>query len=209
MTTHVARIIEWDEANGYGSLAHETGRVFLHTRNFKHHHRIPRLGDTVLYQIGLDDRKREIAVHAVLLRCGGLFHHLKPTWPSLLLVMPIVAIIFAPTPYPFWYSLAYILSISIITYIVMQRTYRRSYSTHKLPPDSTLHIFELIGGWPGSYVAQHSRTMPGRRLGYRLAYWAIVIIWQTAAIDSLIDWQVSSRVWSGVFPVVEKMLVVV
>lgn len=209
MTTHLARIIEWDEDLGYGFLAHQTDRIFLHTRNFKNRHRTPGLGDTVLYQVGIDDRKREIAANAVLLRCGGLFHHLKPAWPSLFLVLPVVALLFAPLPYPFWYSLAYIFTISVITYVITRHTYRRSCASHKLPADTTLHLFELIGGWPGSYVAQKTHSIPKRRLGYRMAFWAIVFLWQALALDSLIDWRVTTRVWSGVSPVVEKMLVMV
>lgn len=206
MTTHTSRIVEWDEDLGYGSLEYCGERIFLHTRNFAKLYRQPQLGDKVLFRIGLDDRNREIATGAVLLRCGGFFHYLKPTWPVLLLILPVFALAMAPLPWPSWYAIVHVAVFSAVTYAVIRHANRRSSGSYRYTPDSTLHFFELIGGWPGSLVARKLFQFPHRRARYRFAFWTIVFLWQAAAVDSLFNWRVSSSVWSGMFPVVEQML---
>jgi len=43
-------------------------------------------------------------------------------------------------------------------------------------PESTLHLAELIGGWPGAYVAQQTMRHKTVKTSYQTTYWAIVVL---------------------------------
>ncbi len=41
-------------------------------------------------------------------------------------------------------------------------------------PESTLHLIELLGGWPGAYVSQQSMRHKTVKEGYQVVFWVIV-----------------------------------
>ncbi len=53
------------------------------------------------------------------------------------------------------------------------------------------HFFELIGGWPGSFVAQHRFRHKVKKTGYQFTFWLIVAGYQLVALDYLADWRLS------------------
>lgn len=42
-------------------------------------------------------------------------------------------------------------------------------------PESTLHFFALLGGWPGGLVAQRLFRHKTRKLTFQLVFWLIVL----------------------------------
>lgn len=72
--------------------------------------------------------------------------------------------------------------ISIITYImyardksIAKKNSRRLKQTPRIP-ERRLHLFELLGGWPGAFIAQ--RRLPHKRdkRPYMLVYWLILLL---------------------------------
>lgn len=53
-------------------------------------------------------------------------------------------------------------------------------------PENTLHITELLGGWPGALVAQQVFRHKTRKLSFQLVFWAIVILHQAFWVDRLL-----------------------
>jgi len=43
-------------------------------------------------------------------------------------------------------------------------------------PESSLHLVELLGGWPGAYVAQQTMRHKTVKVSYQTTYWAIVVL---------------------------------
>lgn len=43
-------------------------------------------------------------------------------------------------------------------------------------PESSLHLAELLGGWPGAYVAQQTMRHKTIKTSYQMTYWAIVCL---------------------------------
>lgn len=41
-------------------------------------------------------------------------------------------------------------------------------------PESTLHLLEALGGWPGALVAQHWLRHKNRKLSYQVVFWLLV-----------------------------------
>jgi len=42
-------------------------------------------------------------------------------------------------------------------------------------PESTLHLLELAGGWPGSLVGQRLLRHKTRKLSYQILFWLCVV----------------------------------
>jgi uncharacterized membrane protein YsdA (DUF1294 family) len=43
-------------------------------------------------------------------------------------------------------------------------------------PESRLHLAELLGGWPGAWVAQRLFRHKSAKVRYRVVFWAIVVL---------------------------------
>ena len=54
-----------------------------------------------------------------------------------------------------------------------------------------LHLLELLGGWPGAFLAQRRLRHKCSKGSYQFVFWLIVLGYQFAAYDSLQHWQYS------------------
>jgi uncharacterized membrane protein YsdA (DUF1294 family)/cold shock CspA family protein len=52
-------------------------------------------------------------------------------------------------------------------------------------PENTLHLVELLGGWPGALLAQQVFRHKTRKVSYQLLFWGIVLLHQVFWIDYL------------------------
>jgi uncharacterized membrane protein YsdA (DUF1294 family)/cold shock CspA family protein len=52
-------------------------------------------------------------------------------------------------------------------------------------PEKTLHLCELVGGWPGALLAQQVFRHKTRKPGFQLLFWCIVLLHQVFWIDYL------------------------
>jgi uncharacterized membrane protein YsdA (DUF1294 family)/cold shock CspA family protein len=184
-----ARIVEWNQEKNYGFLRHKKDWVFLHIRDFAEHHKPPEVGDWIQFTLGADDRGRTRATNAVHLHDGG-----KLDWADLvvllvLLSLPTVAALHVGLP--FLRIALYGLTITGITYLLYAHDKTRARSRRHRISESTLHFFELIGGWPGAFLAQRRLRHKCAKTGYQIAFWLIVLAYQCAAVDSLQDWRFS------------------
>jgi uncharacterized membrane protein YsdA (DUF1294 family) len=42
--------------------------------------------------------------------------------------------------------------------------------------EARLHLFELLGGWPGAFVAQRYFRHKNRKVAYQVRYWLMVAV---------------------------------
>ena len=64
-------------------------------------------------------------------------------------------------------------------------------------PEVRLHLFELLGGWPGALVAQQVFRHKTRKLSFQLVFWGIVLLHQSFWLDSLLGGRCPPRCCSG------------
>lgn len=64
--------------------------------------------------------------------------------------------------------------MSIFCFIAIYRDKRKSMNGQWRTPESTLHLLELLGGWPGGLAAQQLFRHKTRKLSYQLTFWCIV-----------------------------------
>jgi uncharacterized membrane protein YsdA (DUF1294 family)/cold shock CspA family protein len=74
---------------------------------------------------------------------------------------------------------------SLLTFVHYWRDKHSALKDRWRTPETTLHFFELVGGWPGALVAQQVFRHKTRKLSYQLAFWLIVVLHQAFWIDLL------------------------
>jgi len=61
--------------------------------------------------------------------------------------------------------------------------------------ESTLHIIDFLGGWPGAFLAQRKFRHKTSKVSFQLVFWAIVLTHQFLAVDSLCAWRFTKDAW--------------
>jgi len=112
----------------------------------------------------------------------------------LLIVLPIVALVKSFASLDWKISLGYLLVVSLITYAAYWHDKRRAQTGGWRIPENTLHLLELLGGWPVAFLAQQVLHHKRAKQSYRILYWLIVAAYQLVAIDYLLNWRMAGSV---------------
>jgi len=70
---------------------------------------------------------------------------------------------------------------SFWAYVAVSRDKQRAQHGLRRTPEAQLHLLELMGGWPGSFVAQRRFRHKIIKFRYQLQFWLIVVIHQISA----------------------------
>lgn len=68
------------------------------------------------------------------------------------------------------------LGLSAITFVVYALDKHAAQTGRWRTPESTLHLLELAGGWPGAWIAQQLLRHKSRKPGYRIVFWAMAAL---------------------------------
>ena len=184
-----ARIVEWDYQRGYGFLQVGKRRVFLHRHEFVEHHKRPEVGDAVRFMLGKDAKGRACATNAVHVNDGGRITALNVLILAGLLGLPVISLERRAADFR-WVG-AYMLVMGALAYGAYALDKRRARAKEWRLSEAWLHILELIGGWPGAFLAQRRLRHKCSKGGYQVVFWLIVLAYQLVAFDSLHNWQLS------------------
>jgi uncharacterized membrane protein YsdA (DUF1294 family) len=84
--------------------------------------------------------------------------------------------------------------MSIFCFIATYRDKRKSMKGQWRTPEGTLHLLELLGGWPGGLVAQQVFRHKTGKLTYQLTFWCIVGLHSLVWADILLKHTMSRAV---------------
>jgi len=192
------KILEWDAKRGFGFLDHSGKRLFLHIRDYAARHHAPRKGDVVAFLVGEDALGRPCAQRAQTIWSPS---RLKATH---FLVLPFL--LFLPTlaalkmSYDPRIIAGYAVFISIIAWRAYSYDKSRALAGAWRTPESTLHFLDLIGGWPGAFLAQKHLRHKTSKASFQLTFWFIVCLYQFVSFDYLADWRASQAFWIAIEP---------
>jgi uncharacterized membrane protein YsdA (DUF1294 family) len=110
-----------------------------------------------------------------------------------LLLLPALAATRLPTIFDLRFVSGYAILISAVTYFLYGRDKGRALAGGWRTRESTLHLVELLGGWPGAFFAQRVLRHKISKLSYQLKFWMIVALHQFAAFDFIHSWQHSRK----------------
>lgn len=184
------RIVEWSRERGFGYLECEGQRVFLHWREFSERHKRPEVGDVILFSFGKDRQGRPCAKEAVHHNDGGRLRWWHGLVLALLLTVPVAACWQLLDQRTFLGVVAWCVGASALTYFAY---YIDKYSARAhvwRAKETQLHFMELVGGWPGAFLAQYRFRHKVRKPGFQFWFFLIVGLYQFVAVEAYRGWPI-------------------
>ena len=108
---------------------------------------------------------------------------------AFLLLLPVYALIRLATWIDWKLLLAAPLAVSVFTFFMYRSDKQSAVDGEWRIPEAMLHFAELVGGWPGAFLAQRIVRHKISKMSYQVVFWAIVLIHQFVALDSVIGWR--------------------
>lgn len=68
-----------------------------------------------------------------------------------------------------------LLGLSVIAFTLHGWDKWRAKNAGRRVPETVLHLFELLGGWPGALVGRHLFRHKTAKVSYRLVFWLCVL----------------------------------
>ena len=109
----------------------------------------------------------------------------------LLLVLPICAGV--KLPMNSWLVPGWMLVMSVVAWVSYGIDKKAAANGTWRISESRLHLMEILGGWPGAYLAQQVIRHKSRKLSYRVIFWGIVFLYQVVALDVFLDHKMSGE----------------
>ncbi len=181
-------VIEWNESKGYGFLDDGRHRVFAHIRDFTERPRLPKSGDKVTYSLGVDRQGRSCAQRIDLQFTGVPLRLSHFVFLALMLATPGCAI-YQLLPRERALGLGgWVILASLISYGLYSLDKKSAQRGDWRIPERFLHFWELVGGWPGAFLAQRHLRHKSAKISYLFTFWLIIGIHHYLAIDAQLDW---------------------
>lgn len=178
------QIINWNDERGFGFVVPADGgeQAFVHIGAFPRGTRRPVAGDRISYVQGKDASGR-VQTRKIRLLGETLLH--RPTWRlpraalGLITLVVIGGLAWAGV-IPHFLAWLY-LGCSCLSYLLYGFDKRAARRDGQRTPENTLHLMDLLGGWPGALVAQqqfHHKTI---KRSYQWVFWLTVAVNLAAA----------------------------
>ncbi len=190
------RLAEWHDAKGYGWIDAGGRRVFAHIKDFAPGQRRPVAGDEVTFTPGTDEQGRPRATAVRLVKQAARIGPGAWGMLGLLLVAPVAGGIHDGFPWwmiPAWYAVA-----SLVAWCLYASDKRRAREGGWRVEETTLHLVEILGGWPGAFLAQRRFRHKTVKRSFQGAFWLAVAIHQFIAIDELTNSALIDAMWKRV-----------
>ncbi|UHQ23773.1 DUF1294 domain-containing protein [Lysobacter sp. 5GHs7-4] len=179
----VGRISDWNEDKGYGFVVpHDGGsRAFVHAKAFQFGSRRPVDGDLISYATVKDGRGRTNAVDVRF--AGQKIEARKPSRPPKPLPIPRLAIgllfLLATVACAFLGLLPIVvmagyLLMSSVSFLMYTLDKAAAGKDARRTPENTLHVVDLLGGWPGALIAQQLSRHKTIKASFQFAFWITV-----------------------------------
>ncbi len=107
----------------------------------------------------------------------------------LALILPGIATARIANLYSYGYVIAYLSIISAITAYAYWSDKKKAQHDLWRTPESTLHLFELLGGWPTAFLSQRIFRHKISKAEYQVSFWLIALIQQYASFDYINGWR--------------------
>jgi len=107
----------------------------------------------------------------------------------LLLVFPGLAVLRLTQTIDARVVAVYMCFILLSTFLAYRNDKKKAEAGEWRTPESTLHLLEILGGWPAAFLAQRLLRHKISKAKYQVAFWAIVVIHEYVTFDFLYGWR--------------------
>jgi len=181
MTLENGKITSWNDDKGFGFITPKSGgkTIFIHINDFSKNHKRPTQGLSVNYNLSTDSIGRRCAVNV----CPERGHKKvtkvdRPLLFSIFLSITFLSVVgglVILNKLPAIILGAYAI-LSLLTFALYAKDKSAAQSGNWRTSESTLHLFSLIGGWPGAIIAQSRLRHKSKKISFKVVCWVTVII---------------------------------
>ena len=175
------RITTWKDDKGFGFITPNGGgeKVFVHISSFSNRQRRPAGNELVTYELG-DDGKGRAQANTV----AFVGERLTPSAPVVCSSFPtlfavcfmafvVVAVVAGRLPVV---VLALYLVASIVAFFAYAFDKSAAVRNRWRTQESTLHLFSVLGGWPGALAAQRLLRHKTAKTSFQTIFWGTVVL---------------------------------
>ena len=170
----------WNDDKGYGFISSDNGGkdVFLHIKAFKRYSRRPEIGQIVSYETISDKGRLRVAnVHYMEEKSSSSFGLNVDTLSVIAAIIFLIGILLAAyigkVPK---FTVALYFGASIVTFIAYALDKSAAKQSGWRTKEDTLHLFALVGGWPGAIIAQQKFHHKTKKESFRSVFWVTVVL---------------------------------
>jgi uncharacterized membrane protein YsdA (DUF1294 family)/cold shock CspA family protein len=175
------KITNWKDDQGFGFITPDGNgqQVFVHIKSFITRQRRPFGNEIVTYELTTDSKGRVRAESVVLVgeRMPSVASSVPSNAPLLLAgaFLGFVAGSVLADKLPSAVLGLYFVSstVAFIAYALDKSAARHD---RWRTQESTLHLFALLGGWPGALAAQRLLHHKSKKRSFQIAFWVTVIL---------------------------------
>lgn len=175
------RIAKWKDDRGFGFITPNGGgkEVFVHIKSFSNGQRRPVGNEVVTYELRTDAKGRAQAANVAFAgeRVQSTTSFFRSNVPfglaAVFLVFVTVLALAGRLPFA---VLALYFAASAVAFISYALDKSAARSDQWRIPESTLHFFALIGGWPGALAAQRLLRHKSSKQSFQIVFWASVVV---------------------------------
>lgn len=175
------RITTWKDDKGFGFITPNGGGegVFLHISAFSNRQRRPAGSELVTYELKVDGKGRAQA--AAVAFVGEKPIRSAPPGRSRIplifticfLAFVVVAVVAGRLP---GVVLALYLIASLVAFFAYAFDKSAAARNQWRTQESTLHLFALLGGWPGALAAQRLLRHKSAKASFQATFWVTVVL---------------------------------
>ena len=176
------KVTNWNDDRGFGFVEPNEGgdRAFVHIKSFARRSRRPADGDVIIYekvQEGDGRYKAEKIKFAQDLKSRKKVNSNSRKLGSVITISFCVflAAVTVLGILPFQISGIYF-TASFIAFLVYAVDKSAARNNRWRTKESTLHLFALIGGWPGAFYAQNKLRHKSNKAEFKSVFWGTVVI---------------------------------
>ncbi len=175
------KIIKWNSDKAFGFIAPNGGgeHVFIHKTALSNRQRTPQMSDVITFSISKDKDGRYCASDATF--SGEKLKKKEAQKPSKfsiylsVLFLAVITTTYLVGDFPQKLLFSY-LGLSAITFLAYAFDKSKAQRGEWRTQERTLHIFSLIGGWPGAAIAQQLLRHKSQKREFRNAFWFTVLV---------------------------------
>ena len=107
---------------------------------------------------------------------------------AVLLILPAMALFRLSESIDWKYLAGFPVALSLVTFFAYWSDKRSAQGGKWRISESTLHILEFAGGWPGALLGQRRYRHKTSKLSFQVVFWLIILLHQFIALDYLLHW---------------------
>ncbi len=169
------RVVSWNIDKAYGFIEPSSGgkQLFIHVNDIKYSKPPTAKGQLITYVVSIDKQGRPCAVKGILAGSEDKTPRNLIMLAVLFIAALTVAVLLAWVPQ---FILMIYTGMSLLTFLVYWKDKSAARKDRWRTPESTLHLMALLGGWPGSLVAQQALRHKSRKGSFKLMLWLTITV---------------------------------